>query len=653
MILLVAFLAILWNIHTRIKQSFTVTWIYSSATFCALLIGVTTTLSSFSQLNTVGSHIAWVLIAVLFVGTSKINSALIKDTLARANRKIVSIKDNFSWHSVVLCIFATGTLLSGLLYPVRNWDSLWHIMPRVTFWIQHQNYLPFYSPVGQQTSTYPFAAWTLAQIKLTTGGGDIALELVQWVAYLACIGVAASIARLLGSSTTGQRWVMLLVASTPMALLQATTTQYDLLTAYFVLSTAFLVLTLIKHPASNQPNLRLVVQFLMLGLLIGVGTTTKITFVIMTGPLLLWMAIVYLKKVSLKQYALLLCVVFITVALLIAPWLQLNYQQNDGDILGVKARGNNHILITDTSIDGIMTNFVRGASTPFGTPIPRINLAIEHGIEQIASWFGLDLDSLVNREQPTIPFGLSSQITNHDLAPYPVTMLALIIGGIMVLANRHDDKRQILLPYLACIVISFIAICTLISWQPYIVRTQLGVILLGLPLFGLIGNVSRPKTKTLYTLVVSASIALGIVVLLWNSSAPLVPQKYRPLNPGPSLGYWNASQQELQFAYALPEAEPLVGRIKASITTKNRTISVGGSNAINLPIYLFMSAIPDALWSYAIPNTGPTTDYYLEVLKLGEAQEQPPEPVSGYRVVDTQLCHDGETHILLRFCERR
>lgn len=620
--------------------------------FCALLIGVTTTLSSFSQLNTVGSHVAWALITLLFVATSKFDSKLIKDAQAKVNKRVINIKENLSWHSVVLCIFATGTLLSGLLYPVRNWDSLWHIMPRVTFWIQHQNYLPFYSPVGQQTSTYPFAAWTLVQVKLTTGGGDIALELVQWVAYLASIGVAASIARLLGSSTTGQRWVMLLVASTPMALLQATTTQYDLLTAYFALSTAFLILTLIKQLTSNQPNTQLVVQFLMLGLLIGVGTNTKITYLIMTGPLLLWMAVVYLKKVPFKQYALLLCVVLITVAPLIAPWLQLNYQQHDGDILGVNARGNNHILITDRSVDGILTNFIRGSTTPFGTPIPRVNLAFEHGIEQIASWLRLDLDSLVNREQPTIPFGLSSQITNHDLAPYPVTMVALLLGGIMALTSRHDDRRQILLPYLACVMISFVAICTLISWQPYMVRTQLGVILLGLPLFGLVDNASKPKTNTVYALIVLASCALGIVVLLWNSSAPLVSQKFRPLNPGPSLGYWNASQQELQFAYALPDAEPLVARIKVNTNTKDRTISVGGSNAINLPIYLFMHAISGAQWSYAIPNTNPTTDYYLEVLKLDDAKVQLPEPVSGYSVVDTQLCHDGETHILLRFCKR-
>jgi hypothetical protein len=148
-------------------------------------------------------------------------------------------------------------------------------------------------------------------------------------------------------------------------------------------------------------------------------------------------------------------------------------------------------MAPDRSLAALASNALRNLSMEWGTPLPSVNTRIERVLISGANLLHLNLDQASNKEDPTAPWALNTQITNHDMASAPLTMLVLVCASAVVLVGAvrrfRAKEYAALLPavYLAGGLIGLLSIAALVTWQPYITRTFTGSVLLLTPLAGL------------------------------------------------------------------------------------------------------------------------------------------------------------------------
>ena len=106
-------------------------------------------------------------------------------------------------------------------------------LPRVRHWIQNQSFAHYPTHSLHQISLPFVAGYPVAHLQLLSGGDRFA-SLPQWAAFLGCIIVAASLARrLFGGRAAVPAAVA--CATVPMAVLQASNAQSDLVTSFWLL----------------------------------------------------------------------------------------------------------------------------------------------------------------------------------------------------------------------------------------------------------------------------------------------------------------------------------------------------------------------------------------------------------------------------------
>jgi hypothetical protein len=133
---------------------------------------------------------------------------------------------------VAISLLLAVTLFTALLYPPNTWDSMTYHMPRVVHWISLQSVDFYPTQITRQNNQLPLAEYAIMQLQLLSGEDRFA-NLVQWVSYLCLICLGPLVAKELGLTARQQRISALVVATLPMAILQASSTQNDLVVSVF------------------------------------------------------------------------------------------------------------------------------------------------------------------------------------------------------------------------------------------------------------------------------------------------------------------------------------------------------------------------------------------------------------------------------------
>lgn len=626
---LVLFILLMLCVHdAKIKPN---SWLYAACVSIgitgSIVIASTMFLSFLNAFNTFWVWISWLLIilSTTLIFRKKIFSEskkLIRDF--SQNKPRITSPYIFGL-IVIIGLFCTGTLASALLYPVRTWDGLWSIMPRISFWIQNQNVKPFFTPIGQQLTTYPLDAYFIAHIKLLSGGSDKFVNLIQWTAYCGSIILTFGLSRLLGASQKSSLIASLVAASSPIVILEATTTQYDLFVGLYCLAAVYLCISFINSLQSSSEFPKYI--FYSLGCIIGVGLNAKITFLIVLFPFLCWALYILFKQTKLK-YIKQICISVCIAIVLSAPWFGQNMIAHKGDMFAINVQGNNHVLIKSWQPQDVLANMVRGVMTPLGTPSVGVNKILEFGIISTTKLIGVNVLDKKDMEQKDIPFHLSTEITNNDSAPSPVTMIVFFMSLIVLIFKRRTMPPKAIL-YILSGLFGYFAISTLVSWQPYIVRTLIPSELAMMPIVALSIDAANLNIKRIFYCAVLIGAALGLVVTIWNSNAPLISQKYRPLHPGESVGFWNSSRIHLSFRYSVPEIENDITKLAALTAnqSKKASIAVTGSAWFGFPIYLLQANISNSTLAYVDENrikASQPYDYIVETSFTSEKLDQRP-----------------------------
>lgn len=186
----------------------------------------------------------------------------------RALREFASASPIATAAAGLAALAMTVQFVVAVAVAPNNWDSMTYHLSRAAYWLQHDSARHFAGGTLRQVANAPNAellqAWTMS-----LAGTDRYVELIQWAALL---GLAVAIyagARVLRFGRGPAVFAGALFVLLPEALMQATTTQNDLVVALFLVTAAVFAVKGLRDRHTGE----LIVSGAALGLAVGTKGT--------------------------------------------------------------------------------------------------------------------------------------------------------------------------------------------------------------------------------------------------------------------------------------------------------------------------------------------------------------------------------------------
>jgi hypothetical protein len=432
-----------------------------------------------------------------------------------------------AWQWVLACVIAILAVSVAVLAvgsSPNNFDSLTYHLPRIEHWVQNASVAVYPTDIHRQVDIGPGAEYLLTHLRLVSGG-DGAYNLLQYGAGVGAALAASRIAAQLGGGPVAQLATVFLIATTPEVLLQASSTQVDLVSAAWVACLATIVLDEFTRPGdtvgegAGSAVLKATAPHsdaLYLGLALGLIAVTKTTGLLAAAPLLLVWGVGRLWRDGRRRRPC-LCgrspgrcsradasraatsravtvaaslAVLVLAVVLVGPFM-MRMQQTFGNPLGPDMlRDSIGVQTTDPRL--LLVNGLRIAQTGLDTPIPFLSDGFAALISGLAGLMGVDVND------PRITFGSSAfpvpaWYPDEDRAAFPITGLATLIGLIWFAVKGPGLRRA----YAGALAVAFIGVACTVSWQPWVNRLVVFLVVLGAPAAGLlIAHLVRGAART-------------------------------------------------------------------------------------------------------------------------------------------------------------
>ncbi|WP_327033526.1 glycosyltransferase family 39 protein [Micromonospora ureilytica] len=436
-------------------------------------------------------------------------------------------------------------LLVALLAEPNNFDSQTYHLPKVEHWVA-QGDLDFWpTAIHRQVTIPPGAEYLLLHLRLLTGG-DHLHNLVQWAAGVVCLLVAARITAQLGGGRRAQLLTAFVLATTPMVVLQATSTQTDLICAAWVACAATLALDGLRRRTGWG-------TLLGLGAATGLTAVTKTSGLIAVGPLLLLWGLAQLRLAQTDRSAPTgpaaagggrrswpigglartvggSVLILVVAAVVVGPFLA-RVTAEFGHPLG-PPRLRESIPMERHDPASIVVNALRIGHTAFDTPLAPLRRAGADVIISGAEAIGVD------PQDRAITFGRElfpepAWYPDEDRVAFPLAGALAVIGAVIALARprRIAPERAGSVRAYAVVVLTAVLLHTaMIKWQPWGNRLLLYAVVLAVPLAGLwldalLRNRARGRRSVATVVAVSvlaASALAGVLALSYGFPRRLV-----------------------------------------------------------------------------------------------------------------------------------
>ncbi|MBG6068907.1 glycosyltransferase family 39 protein [Micromonospora ureilytica] len=436
-------------------------------------------------------------------------------------------------------------LLVALLAEPNNFDSQTYHLPKVEHWVA-QGDLDFWpTAIHRQVTIPPGAEYLLLHLRLLTGG-DHLHNLVQWAAGVVCLLVAARITAQLGGGRRAQLLTAFVLATTPMVVLQATSTQTDLICAAWVACAATLALDGLRRRTGWG-------TLLGLGAATGLTAVTKTSGLIAVGPLLVLWGLAQLRLARTDRSAPTgpaaagggrrswpvgglartvggSVLILVVAAVVVGPFLA-RVTAEFGHPLG-PPRLRESIPMERHDPASIVVNALRIGHTAFDTPLAPLRRAGADVIISGAEAIGVD------PQDRAITFGRElfpepAWYPDEDRVAFPLAGALAVIGAVIALARprRIAPERAGSLRAYAVVVLTAVLLHTaMIKWQPWGNRLLLYAVVLAVPLAGLwldalLRNRAggrRSVATVLAVTVLAASALAGVLALSYGFPRRLV-----------------------------------------------------------------------------------------------------------------------------------
>lgn len=530
-------------------------------------------LSALDGLSRGGLLAAWLLAAGVLLGVP----ALRRAALPGLRAMLAEIKAVRAWGWFEKLLLG-GLLLEALLLLAVAWaappntnDAMQYHLARVMHWLQNGNLAHYPTAIERQLWQPPWAELTILHL-VGLGGSDRWANLVQWGAFLGAWIGASGIAALLGAERRGQLLAAWACAVLPMGILQATSSQNDLATSFWLLGVLLLVAKAHCHQTKALPagfaGLRWL-EWAGLGAMVALGLYTKGTFAVFVLPALGWLLVLTLRSVFADRGR----------AAVLAGWRNLTGVILGGAVLVLLINGphwarnwrtyqrplgpaDSQAALINQPIGAaaLYSNLLRNSAQQLALPLPLITNGLERTVQKLHAWAGLDVEEDgFTHTAGSLGFAVRYSDKNEDLAGYPLHFLGTIAAFLAaVFAKRRNHALLTLALVLAA---AFLAFSLTFRWQPWGNRLLLPLFAAGAGLMGeWLGRLKPPYRLAAVLLFLAGALP----ALLTNTARPVLALQRPPQEP---FSVFTASRGYLQFVNAPEYYNPW---ISLAVEFKNR-----------------------------------------------------------------------------------
>jgi 4-amino-4-deoxy-L-arabinose transferase-like glycosyltransferase len=499
----------------------------AATTWGAILVAITETLSRVNRIT-----FGWVLAS--WVAVDLVLLALMWRGRRRRNRRTAASQDGSKepdakyleanalvWAMLTpLGVIGATLAVVGFRGPPSNYDAMVYHMPRVLHWIQDGNVAFYPTPIPRQLEMPPGAEYIILHMQILSGGDRLA-DLVQWFAWVGCMVGVSAIARLLGAEVAGQVIAAIVAGTLPMACLQATTTQNDLVAAFWIAVFFWAVLRTIAG-ARRGPGGARWLNVLLCGLALGLAMLTKTTNYLYAAPAVVAL-VLGLLWIRTWRAPVPLAVVAILAVALNGPVFLRNWRFTH-TLLGTggqaSAAGADAYLNSRRGAKTVVSNFLRNAGLEMIVPSDEFTGQIEQGIRAAHGWMGMDADDPATTWQLADPkFQLRAQLWDtEDNASNPVQFALILLAALLVATHCRKSWRAVL--YGLGILLAVTAFCYALRWQSWNARLHLPIMVAAAPLVGI--ALERHMSRRLALVIAALLPWLSVPVIAQNYNHPLI-----------------------------------------------------------------------------------------------------------------------------------
>jgi len=369
-----------------------------------------------------------------------------------------------------LAVVLLPTLLIAVVCPPNNLDSMTYHMTKVMHWIQNGSVAHYPTSGPRQLYLSPWAEFAIMHLQILSGGDHLA-NLVQWFAMCGSIVGVTLIAQELGASGRVQACSAIIVATLPMGILQATSTQNDFVVSFWLVCFVYFGLLLLQEwrPA----------YAVAAGAALGLAILTKGTAYIFALPFVVWFACAGLKNRWRSAGKFVLTLALLVVALNSGHWMR-NYRLWGNPLSTDKAKVGNEYLSPAVFI----SNLTRNVVFQTWTPVEQLNQLQYRTLEHLHDALGIDISD----PRTTMfekPFKMITTSTHEDFAGNGLHLLLFLLA-LPVLALRWRKLPPNALLLCLALVAGYFLFSGLIKWSVWGNRLQLPFFVLASPLLAVV-----------------------------------------------------------------------------------------------------------------------------------------------------------------------
>lgn len=385
-----------------------------------------------------------------------------------------------------------ATLSTALFWPPNNWDSMTYHLPRVDQWIQNRSIALFPTGNLRQTLSPPLAELGIL-LSIFVAGGDWLANTVQWIGFCICIIAAMEAVALLGGGRSTQWASGCIVATLPMALLQSSSTQNDLLASVFLLSTAVEVLHSCRKTLPSS--------VFWVGLSAGLGLATKGTLLLYLPPLLiLWL---HGQGAASIRQILVRTAIAIALAISIATPHAIRTFRSQGTFLPTTPGQ----AVDRISFASIASNGFRNAAIHLQIPhfLPRWLTwnPLTESFARMHQWTELDPVSPATTFDVNFrPFHAREAWAHEDYSGNSLHFLLLVAASPLLLLKRGQPQSPSRIAWTIAAIGGALLLTILLKWQAWGSRLHLPLFALAIPALtvGIPIRVLRPTCILLWAM---------------------------------------------------------------------------------------------------------------------------------------------------------
>ncbi len=489
--------------HREVRESLLKS---SLITFFLILLS-TEILSLFNRVTYDWVNYTWILFNGLAIIFLILNSLKYKDNFEKLKlfpigKKKSNTKALYFVCLIVVFIASTITLIIALKSPPNNFDSMTYHMARIPHWIQNQNIRYYPTAIARQNYSTPLAEFSILHLQLLSKS-DYYANLVQWFSFIISILTTSLIAKELKIGPRGQWITAALTAALPMAILQSTSTQNDLVVGLFCLSFFYFLRKSVNDQKWDD--------VLFASLAMGLALATKGTAYVYCAAIGLAIGGYHLigKKIAqIKEYAF-----RYTIIILIALTLNTGIFLRNWDLYHHPLITSNERIIVEEISPGILfSNLVRNGVSHLVTPFAAGNDILLNGVTAL-------LGSQINNPASTFQ-GSSFELTFRINETNSGNFLHFFVLTLLLFIFPWVKKGQITLYISIILAILFFSLA--FRWQPWGARLQIPIFMLGSIVIGI--SIDSLLKKTYFpTLLIILFFITSTPFLLQNSNRPFMP----------------------------------------------------------------------------------------------------------------------------------